>query len=89
VDERYGITSQMRRAAVSVPSNIAEGHGRSTTGEYRHALSIARGSLKELETVCEIARKLGYLTLETYGELLDSCSEISRMLTGLKRAIRR
>src|SRR5687768_8199034 len=79
-DERFGLTAQMRRAAVSVDSNIAEGHGRTTRGEYGNHLSIARGSLKEVETLLEIAHRLGMLDTLTHERLQAQCSEISRML---------
>jgi four helix bundle protein len=59
--EQFGLISQMRRSVVSVPSNIAEGYARQATGEYRHHLSISRGSLLELETQLLVSRKLGYL----------------------------
>jgi four helix bundle protein len=81
--EWYGITSQIRRAAVSVPSNIAEGQGRLTKGEFVQFLGHARGSLQELRTQLEIAVELEYLT-ETDLQTLDSQSEqVSRMLNGL------
>ena len=80
---RFGLVSQMRRAAVSIPSNIAEGHGRLTTNEYRQFLGIARGSLKELETQIHIADNLGYLDKAE----ADACSaladEVGRMLSTL------
>src|SRR5512142_463586 len=82
-DERYGLTSQLRRAAVSVPSNIAEGHGRKHVGEYFHHLSIANGSLMELETQVQIAFKLEYLSREEQDALLDRSSDVGRMLAGL------
>ena len=88
-DERFGITQQIQRAAVSVAANIAEGHGRTTKGEYGNSLSIARGSLKELETLFEIAYHLGYLSARTHGKLIELCDEVSKMLTVLKRNIRR
>ena len=88
-EERFGLTSQIRRAAISIPSNIAEGHGRTTRGEYANHLSIARGSLKELETLCELAKRLGLLSDAASGEAQAICVEISKMLTGLKRAIQR
>ncbi len=85
--ERFGLTSQMRRAAVSIPSNIAEGHGRATRGEYCNHLSIARGSLKELETQLEIARRLQLLDEQTFRDLDEMCAEISKMLTALRRSL--
>jgi four helix bundle protein len=88
-EERYGLISQLRRAAISIPANIAEGHGRSTRGEFANHLSIARGSLKEVESLLEIAMRLGMLNDRAYRELNAQCDEISRMLTALKRAITR
>ena len=87
--EVFGLTSQIRRAAVSVIANIAEGHGRTTGGEYRNCLSVARGSLKELETLLIIAHALAYIDENTLNALMNRCVEISKMLTGLKRSIRR
>jgi four helix bundle protein len=81
--EIFGLTGQMRRAAVSVPSNIAEGHGRLTDGSMRVFLAQARGSLFELETQIELASGLGYLKSDTGKELLENCREIGRMLNGL------
>jgi four helix bundle protein len=88
-DERYGLTPQIRRAAVSIASNIAEGKGRTTVGEYGNYLSIARGSLKELETQLELSRRLSFLEERDHAATEELCTEISKMLTGLKRAIRR
>lgn len=82
-NEIFGLTSQMRRAAVSVPSNIAEGHGRLTDGNMRVFLGQARGSLFELETQIELARDLEFLDEEVTKELLVQCAEIARMLNGL------
>jgi four helix bundle protein len=81
--EQWGLVSQMRRAAVSVPSNIAEGYGRQATGNYRHHLSIARGSLLELETQVLLAERLGYLRTERAATILAEIQEISRMLATL------
>jgi four helix bundle protein len=69
--EQYGIVSQMRRAAVSIPSNIAKGNSRNTTGEYRQFLGIARGSHAELETLILLSCKIGYLTESKASELLE------------------
>ena len=85
--EVFGLVSQMRRAAVSVPSNIAEGHGRLTDGNMRVFLAQARGSLFELETQIELSRDLEYLRADAAKELLEQCSEIARMLNGLLGAL--
>ena len=83
-DEIYGLTNQLRRAAVSVPSNLAEGHGRFSRKEFRQFIGRARGSLLEVETQLEIARDLGYLNSTAARELLAQASEIARLLHGLK-----
>jgi four helix bundle protein len=80
-EELYGLTSQIRRAAVSVPSNIAEGQARRTTGEFRQFLGIAKGSLAELDTQLIIAENLGYL--KEAGTLFEQVAEVGRMLSGL------
>jgi four helix bundle protein len=81
--EQWGLISQMRRAAISVPSNIAEGYGRQATGEYRHHVSIGRGSLIELETQILLARRLQYLKPAETDSVLKEIEEISRMLATL------
>ncbi|HEY3280339.1 MAG TPA: four helix bundle protein [Gemmatimonadales bacterium] len=88
-EERYALVDQLRRAAVSVPSNIAEGHGRSRTGDYLRHLSIAVGSLMELETQVQIASRLGYVSAENEKGLLESSAMLARMLGALIRALRR
>jgi four helix bundle protein len=87
--EQYGICSQIRRSAVSIPSNIAEGHQRDSTKEFLQFLSIARGSLAELETQILIAQELGYFTLEHGNSFLARTSELLRMIQGLQAALRR
>jgi four helix bundle protein len=81
--ETYGLTCQLRRAAVSVPSNIAEGQARLSTGEFKHFLGNARGSLVEVETQIQIARDLGYLEPQTSENILASAAEVGRILNGL------
>jgi len=81
--EIYGLSSQIRRAAVSIPANIAEGHGRRSLGEYTQHLSIANGSLKELETHLMIAGRLKYCAENETAPALEACAEIGRMLSGL------
>jgi four helix bundle protein len=81
--ETYGLTSQLRRAAVSIPSNIAEGQGRLSRGELRQFLGNARGSLAELETQLFIAKDLGYLDRNQSDCLFNDTAEIGRILNGL------
>jgi four helix bundle protein len=82
-DEIYGLTSQLRRAAVSVPSNIAEGQGRATRGEFVQFLCHARGSLYEVETRIAIATSLRYIAVAGRDRLLDRTTELGRILNGL------
>ena len=82
-DEIYGLTSQLRRSAVSVPSNIAEGQGRATKGEFIQFLCHARGSLFELETQIVIANALGYITPEAEERVTVQITEVARILNGL------
>ena len=87
-DERFGLTSQMRRSAVSIPAKIAEGHGRSHRGDFLHHVSFARGLLAELETHCLIAVRLGFVGDSESETLLERCDHESRMLTNLRRNMR-
>jgi four helix bundle protein len=82
-EETFCLTSQLRRSAVSVPSNLAEGHSRKSTAEFLRHISIAQGSLSELETQVLICERLGYLNGATRDGLLKASAEIGRMLNGL------
>jgi four helix bundle protein len=82
-EELYGLTNQLRRAGVSIPSNIAEGHARSSTQEFHSFLSIARGSLGEVETQIIIAQRLGYLSKSQLDPILALQTEINKMTNGL------
>ena len=88
-DERFGLTSQLRRAAVSVPSNIAEGSARRTRAELLQFLYVARGSLAEIETQIQIARRLGYLAADDHlDDLLDrTFARLGALLNSLKKPI--
>ena len=83
VDERFGLTSQLRRASVSVPSNIAEGYGRGSRGEYKQFLSTARGSTLEVQTQLLIAGELGYSSAESLEPATRLSEETSKMLYSL------
>ena len=85
--EVYGITNQVRRAAVSIPSNIAEGAARQTKKEFRNFLHVAQGSLSELDTQIEIASRLGYLDVECRKSLDKKMEPIDKMITGLIRHV--
>lgn len=87
--EVYGLTQQLRRAAVSVPSNIAEGKARLSMKEFVQFLSKARGSLAELATQLEIAKNLGYLMETTYNSLAEQAAECGRVLNGLIDGVQR
>ena len=85
--EMYGLTSQMRRAAVSIPSNIAEGHSRGQTKDFVRFLAISRGSVSELETQLIIAHKLSLVPKDEMERLMKMLSEESRTLAGLRRSL--
>jgi four helix bundle protein len=86
--ERFGLTNQMRRASVSIASNIAEGYGRATKGEYVQFLGHARGSCSELETQLVIAKRLGFGTQSNLESADSLCNEVGRMLGGLMKSVR-
>lgn len=85
--EEYRMTSQLTRSIVSVPANIAEGHGRSTARDYAHFIHIARGSLAESATYLLLAVRLGYLTDDATAEALTLIDAVGRMLTALRKSL--
>ena len=88
-DELFGMTSQIRRAASSVPANIAEGYGRDSTGEYIQFLRVAQGSLKELETHLTLSCRVGLMAESETEDVLEECDHLGRMLHRLIRALQR
>src|SRR5262245_17327391 len=86
-DERFGLTAQLTRCSVSIPSNIAEGHGRDGTRDFLKFLSIAYGSLNESQTQILLAERLAYLSSENAAKLMDLASEIARLINGLSRSL--
>jgi four helix bundle protein len=86
-EELFGLTAQLRRASVSIPSNIAEGQGRLSEKEFKHFLGQARGSLMEGETRLQVAGNLGYLTQDQVALLLQSCAELGKVLNGLLASV--
>ena len=88
-EEIYGLTGQMRRAAVSIPSNIAEGQGRGSTAEFLRFLSIAHGSLCELGTQILIAQRLSYLDQPAYEQLEDLTARVGRLIHGLANSLKK
>jgi four helix bundle protein len=87
--ELFGLSTQMRRAAVSIPANVAEGHCRRETKPYRHHVSIAIGSHGELETYFELAVRLGFLSRSECMRVMKHCDAVGRLLSGLHRALKR
>ena len=87
-EEKYGLTAQLQRAAVSIPSNIAEGHSRESTKEYLRFLSIARGSLAELETQLMLCQRLGLLAEADIEAVLKLADEVGRMTHGVQTGLR-
>lgn len=87
-EEQYGLTSQLRRAAVSIPSNIAEGHGRQTTRDSLHFLSVAYGSLNETQTQIIIGLRLGFLDKAQCSRLQEMSNEVGRLLNGLSNSLK-
>jgi len=88
-EEMFGMTSQIRRAASSIPANIAEGHGRENSGSFIQFLRIAQGSTKEVETHIQLAVRVGLLEQGLAAPLLDRCEEIGKMLRSLIRSIQK
>ena len=89
VDERFGLTAQMRRAAVSIPANIAEGQGRRTAGEFGNQLSVAHGSIRELETHVMLADRLRLIPEDVAKNLMSQLGEVGRLTTGLANSLKR
>ncbi|MEJ0012948.1 MAG: four helix bundle protein [Bauldia sp.] len=86
-EEMFGLTSQIRRAAASIAANIAEGHGRETTGSFVQSLRIAQGSTKELETHLLLAQRVGFATSDAVEPVLGRCTEVGKMLRALIRSL--
>lgn len=86
-EEKFGLASQLRRAVVSVPSNLAEGHARDTAREFARSIAIARGSLAELETQLELVARLRLARCEEIQTLLVACDELGRILRGLRKSL--
>jgi four helix bundle protein len=86
--EMYGLSSQIQRAAVSIPANIAEGHAMGSTKDFLRFLAIAQGSLAELETHLMLAERIKYINSAQIGPILSRCSEEAKMLRGLRRSVK-
>ena len=86
-EEIFGLTAQLRRAAVAIPSNIAEGQGRQTSRDFLHFLSIAQGSIQETETQVLIGERLKYLNAEQKAQVIARSSEVGRLLNGLVNSL--
>ena len=87
--ERFGLTAQLRRAAVSVPCNVAEGYGRATRGEYLNQLSVARGSVNEVEALCEVCKNLQFLEDDDLRAIIEKIARVRQMLGRLREALKK
>jgi len=88
-EEQFGLTNQLRRAAVSVPSNVAEGQGRRSSGEFLYFLSVARGSLQETQTQILLAGRLSYLKPQEVNDLMALATQVGKLINGLGNALAR
>src|SRR5262249_54185639 len=88
-DELFGLTSQIRRAAASIPANIAEGHGRESTGSFVQSFRVSQGSLKELETHLLLAQRVGILVETDLGSTLSRCESLGKMVRALIRSLQK
>ncbi|QEG36864.1 four helix bundle protein [Bythopirellula goksoeyrii] len=86
-DEKYGLSSQLRRAVVSIPTNIAEGSGRTTKKDFAYFVSIAYGSLMETVSLLEVARRRGMIPQDSFQQLYAKCETAARMLSGLRASL--
>jgi four helix bundle protein len=86
-EELFGMVAQLRRAAVSVPSNIAEGQGRNTAGEFKQFLGIAKGSMAELITLIDLSKDLKYIDQIKYDEVMQHCEEVYKLVNGLLKSL--
>jgi len=86
--EQFGIASQLRRASVSIPANLAEGHARGSRGDFRRHVSVARGSLAEVETHLELTRRIGLITRKETATVESLAAEVGRMLSALLRRLK-
>ena len=86
--EQFGLTSQLRRASISIPSNIAEGFGRGSNKDFRRFLDISRGSLFELQTQLYIAKELGYINKELFEQIFEQSREVERILIGFIKSLK-
>ncbi len=86
-DEKYGLVSQMKRSAISIPSNIAEGAGRNSNNEFQHFLGIANGSAYELQTQLLLTKELKLIKSDNINQLLEQCNEIQKMIYALKKRL--
>lgn len=88
IDEKFGLNAQMRRCAISIPSNIAEGHARESTKKYRHFLAVAKGSVAELETQILLAQRRKYIGDAVVQNALGLADEVNRMLTAIRKTLK-